>query len=96
MLSRRLSLFEIFLLQLIFYGLIWLWDEFVASYICLIFPVIIAAILLISWIADLIEPARVGGRYYLFMIVSIIAPVVVAAFFFFIFDGDVAWLREPQ
>jgi hypothetical protein len=90
----RLNVFEIFLLQLILYGLLWLWDEYVASYACLILPVVIAAVLLISWIADLIEPARIGRKYYAVMAVSVIAPVLVAAFFYFIYGGDIAWLKE--
>lgn len=92
-LMPRLSVPEIFLLQIIFYGLLWFVDEFVASYICLVFPVIIAAILFISWIADLIEPARIGRKYYYVMLVSVIAPILVGAFFYFIFGGDIAWLK---
>ncbi len=90
----RLNVFEIFLLQLIFYGLFWLLDEFVASYICLIFPVIIAVILFISWIADLIEPARIGRKYYYVMFISVIAPILVGAFFYYIYGGDIGWLKE--
>jgi hypothetical protein len=95
MFDRRLTVLEMFLIQLILYGLLWLWNEFIASYVCLIFPIIIAVILLISWIADLIEPARVGRRYYYFMAVSVLAPILAGAFFYFIFGGDVAWLQEP-
>ncbi|HLF65192.1 MAG TPA: hypothetical protein VI603_15615 [Saprospiraceae bacterium] len=90
----RLTVFEIFLLQLIFYGLLWLMDEYVASYICLILPVVIAALLLISWIADLIEPARIGRKYYYVMAISILAPLLVGAFFYFIYGGEIAWLKE--
>jgi hypothetical protein len=90
----RLNVAEIFLLQLIFYGSLWLLDEYVASYICLIFPIIIAVILLISWIADLIEPARIGSKYYFVMAVSVIAPIFVGAFFYFINAGDIGWLKE--
>lgn len=89
----RLSVAEIFLLQMILYGLLWFMDEYVASYICLVFPVIIGAILLISWIADLIEPARIGRKYYYVMGVSVIAPILVGAFFYYIFGGDIAWLK---
>lgn len=91
--AMRLSVLEIFLIQLIFYGLLWLWDDYVASYACLILPVVILAILLISWIADLIEPARIGRKYYSVMLVSVLAPIAVGAFFYFIYGGDIAWLK---
>lgn len=88
-----LRVLEIFLLQVIFYSLLWLWDEYVASYACLIFPVVIAVILLISWIADLIEPARIGPIYYYIMMASVLAPILVGAFFYFIYGGELAWLK---
>ena len=90
----KLSTFEIFLIQIVGYGGLWLMNEYVASYLCLILPVVIAAILLISWIADLIEPARVGRKYYKVMAVSIMAPIIVAAFFVIISGGRLAWLNE--
>lgn len=91
---RRLSLIEIFLIQVIFYAVIWLADEYVASYLCIILPVITAAVLLVSWIADILEPARVGRRYYQFMILSTITPLLVGLFFYIVYDGKIAWLRE--
>lgn len=89
----RLSVLEIFLLQVAAYAALWLWDEFVASYVCLILPVVIAAILLISWIADLIEPARIGRKYFIGMLLSVIAPLLVTAFFYYIYGGQIAWLN---
>jgi hypothetical protein len=84
---------EIFLLQVIFYTGVWLWDEFVASYICIILPLLTAVILAISAIVDLIEPARIGRSYYLGMLVTVITPLLVMGFFYIIFDGEIAWLR---
>jgi len=83
------------LLQLILYVLLWLWDQYVASYMCLILPVIIGAILLISGIVDMIEPARIGRKYYYVMAISMITPIIVAAFFYFLYGGDLAWLKSP-
>lgn len=90
----QLRVAEIFLIEIILYSFLWMWNEYVASYICLIFPVIIAVILLISWIADLLDPARIGPKYYLVMIVSVIAPIAVSAFFYFISGGELAWMQE--
>ena len=90
----RLSVFEIFLIELILYALLWMWDQYVASYACLIFPIVIAVILLISWIADLIDPARIGHKYYLIMILSVIAPIAVSAFFYFVYGGELAWMKK--
>jgi len=90
----RLRLVEIFLLQVIFYTGLWLVNEYVASYLCLILPVVAAVILFLTWIADLIEPARIGARYYYVMGITVIAPVLVGVAFYLIYQGDITWLRD--
>ena len=90
----RLNTLEIFLIQVVCYSLLWFMNEYVASYLCLILPVVIGVILVLSWIADLIEPARIGRKYYRVMAVSVLAPVVVGAFFYFLMDGELAWMHE--
>lgn len=90
----RLRIAEIFLIQVIFYAVIWLIDEYVASYLCLILPVVIAVILALSAVVDWIEPARIGTKYYYVMMISIITPLLVAFFFYTIYEGNIAWLRE--
>ena len=48
---------------------------------------IFTGITFISWLSDRVEASRVGSKYYLAMIVSIIIPLVVAAFFIWVYDG---------
>ncbi len=92
----RLSIPEIFLLQLVLYVCVWLWDDYVATYVCIILPVVILVILGISWIVDLIEPAHVGRKYYYVMAISAITPVLVGAFFYYLHGGDLAWLKPLE
>ncbi len=84
----------IILLQAILYSSIWLWNEFVASYITLVFPAMILVILLISAIADWIEPSRIPKWYYVIMIVSILVPIIIGGIFYAIYDGRIDWLKE--
>ncbi len=80
--------------QAVVYLSIWLWNEYVASYITLIFPLMILVILLLSLIADWIEPSRIPGWYYIVMIFSIIIPVLIGSVFYYINDGKIGWLIE--
>lgn len=84
----------IILLQAILYSSIWLWNEFVASYVTLVFPAMISIILLISGIADWIEPSRISKWYFVIMFVSILVPVIIGAIFYTIYDGRIDWLQE--
>ena len=84
----------IILAQAVLYSALWLWNEFVASYVTLVFPAMIAVILLISAIADWIEPSRISKWYYVIMIVSILIPIVIAGIFYTIYDGRINWLQE--
>lgn len=72
---------------------LWLWDEYVASYLTLIFPGLILAVLIIAVLADLIEPARIPRWYYGLMIVSILTPLLIGTLFYFIYEGQLEWLR---
>ena len=82
------------LAQAVIYLSIWLWDEYAAFYITLIFPTVILVILILALIADLIEPSRIPGWYYLLMVISIIIPVIIGAVFYFINDGRIGWIGE--
>jgi hypothetical protein len=81
------------LIQAVIYTGVWLWNEYVASYLTLIFPGMILVILIIAFIADLIEPSRIPWWYYGLMIVSILIPVVIGAVFYYINDGVFEWLQ---
>lgn len=75
------------------YAGIWLWDEYVATYITLIFPALIMVVLILSRIADWIEPSKIPRWYYVLMFVSIIIPLVIGAIFYMLYEGSIDWLQ---
>ena len=81
------------LLQAVIYTGLWLWNEYVASYLSLIFPGVMLVILLIAFIADLIEPSRIPGWYYGLMIASIIIPILIGIIFYYLYGGRLDWLK---
>lgn len=94
-LNGRSSLLPIIgLFQAVLYAIIWLWNEFVAAYITLIFPSMILLLLLLAIIADWIEPSRIPKWYYMLMIISAVIPVLIGAIFFFIYEGKLDFLTE--
>lgn len=92
-LSTHTNLAMIILIQAVIYCSIWLWDEYVASYLTLIFPGLILAVLIIATLADLIEPSRIPKWYYGLMIVSILTPLLIGTLFYFIYEGRLDWLK---
>ena len=80
------------LLQAVIYSVIWLWNEYVAAYLTIIFPAMILVILVIGTIADLIEPSRIPRWYYGLMIISIVIPVVIGGVFYYLYHGRLDWL----
>jgi hypothetical protein len=90
--QTRMYLAIIGLVQAVVYSGLWLWNEYIASYLTLIFPGMILAMLIFALIADLIEPSRIPGWYYVLMVVSIVTPVVIGAIFYFLYDGKLDWL----
>lgn len=90
--DTHLNLIIIALMQAILYTGIWMWDEYVASYLTLVFPAVILFVLIIAFIADLIEPSRIPGWYYGLMIISILIPIFIGAVFYYFNEGVFAWL----
>lgn len=89
-----LSSLEFTLLQVIAYSLAWFYNEYVATLLTIIIPAIIVAVLIISAISDLIEPSRVGFKYYKYMILSVLIPLIVAAFFLWAYQGVLDYMQE--
>ena len=82
----------IILSQSIVYAIIWLWNEYVASYVTVVFPVMILLLLIISVVADWIEPSRIPRWYYQLMILSVLIPLLVGALFYVMYGGQLDWL----
>ncbi len=91
--TTHLPLTLIGLIQAVFYAGIWLWNDYVASYLTLVFPAMILVILLIAVVADLIEPSGISWKYYGLMMMSILIPVVIGVIFFLLFGREIAWMK---
>ena len=88
----RLRLGEIFLIEMVFYLLCWLWNDYLASMISLIFGVLFLAILLISLVVEVIERSRVPRWYFYFMLLSVLAPLLSTVIYLSITKG-VDWIN---
>ena len=83
--------FELFLIEFIFYLLLWIWNDYLASLVSVIFGTIVFFVLIISLIVEAIERSKVPRSYFWFMLVSILAPIVVAGIMFVV-AGPPKWM----
>jgi uncharacterized membrane protein YwzB len=89
---RPLNLSEIFMLQTIFYLLLWLWNDYVATILSLTFAAIAFFVLIVSGIAEWIEKSKISKIYFLAMLISIVTPFVVGSFFMLLRKGSLDWM----
>ncbi len=90
----RLSLLEIFLLEVVVWLGLWLSNDYLATLLTLILVAIVLAVLLIALMAEAIERSKVPRRYFYVMGLSVIAPMVAAALYMFIFGGQLEFLEK--
>lgn len=88
----RLSLSEIFLLEVIAWLGLWLLNDYLATLLTLILGAIVSAVLVIALIAEAIERSKVPRRYFYIMLLSIAAPVCAAGLYLLIFGGELGFL----
>jgi hypothetical protein len=89
----RLTLTEIFLIQLAVWLLLWLGNDYLATLLTLIIGAIVSAVLIIALLAEAIERSKVPRRYFYGMALSILAPVVAALVYLFVFGGQLQFLQ---
>ena len=89
----RVSLFEIFLIQVVVYALIWLTDDYIGSYMSIVIPVLAAGVLVVALLSELIEPSRISRKYFWVMGISIATPLLVGAFFMVLHQGELQWME---
>lgn len=94
MMNIRLSLTEIFLLELIAWLALWLLNDYLATLLTLILGAIVSAVLLFASIAEWIERSKVPRRYFQVMGLSILAPLVAAGLYLWLFDGELRFLKQ--
>lgn len=90
---KRLGPIEIFLIEFIFFTLLWLMSEYTASLITIIFIPIVFFLLVVSLIAEMIERSKVPKLYFGFMIISIITPALVAFIFAWMVGMNFDWMQ---
>ena len=89
----KVSLFEIFLAQIAIYSGLWLMDEYVASYMCIVIPAIAMVLLAVAGLAELFERSKVPKKYFGFMAISVVTPLLVGLSFYILYDGKLEWLE---
>lgn len=90
----KLSLTEIFLLQMAVWMTIWLGSDYLGTLLSISLGAIFIAVLLIAWVAELIEPSKVPRRYFYIMLISIAALVVASLVYLFLFQGQFDFLKK--
>lgn len=75
---KWISVLEIFLAEVVIFMALWLILPFWASLFTFIIPMIGVPILLIAWIAELLERTRISRMYFAVMLISILVPPLVA------------------
>lgn len=79
--SFRLTLGEIFLIQLIIWLVIWISNPYVASLLTISIGIMVFAVLIIAIISELIERSKVPRNYFYVMAISILAILVSAGIY---------------
>jgi len=90
----RLTLFEIFLLEVVVWLGLWLLNDYLATLLTLITGAIVLAVLLFALIAEAIERSKVPRRYFYVMALSLLAPFVAAGFYLALFGGELGFLQK--
>jgi hypothetical protein len=90
---KSLGIIEISLFQLIFYGLFWISNQYLAILLTAIIVPILIMLLVISIVAEILERSKVPKSYFTFMIISILIPLLVGIFFYKTNDGIFDWMQ---
>ena len=90
----KLGPLEILFIETIFYFLLWMANDYLATMFSLILGSIFFLILLVSLIVEFIERSRVPRWYFTFMAMSVAAPILAAAIFFGVSGGTMEWMTE--
>ena len=92
---QKIRPIEVFLIEFIIFSVLWLWDNYIASMLTIVFSFIFFFILVISLMVELVERSKVPKWYFTFMAVSIFAPIAAAFVFIFFMGADFEWLSIP-
>ena len=90
----RLTLLEIFLIEMVVWLGLWLSNDYLATLLTLTIGAIVLSVLLIALAAEAIEPTKVPRRYFWIMAVSILAPVLAAGLYVLLFGGKLGFVER--
>ena len=85
---------ELFLIQIIIYTLIYLFDPYVGFLVCLVLGCISIALLVLSLIFEIVDRSKVPKSYYFFMLNSALAAFLVLIAFSVFIHGTFDWMQE--
>ncbi len=89
----NLGLMEIFLIEVVFYAVLWVISDYTATLLTLVFPIIFLFILIFALVSESIERSKVPRWYFKFMLISIIAPILTAIIFVSLLGADFDWTK---
>ena len=87
----RHRLLELFIGQMILYGALWIYQDYLATLLSTILCTIFFFILMVSLIVEWIEPSKVPRWYFQFMVISILAPLLAGVLFVALLGGQLDW-----
>ena len=87
----KLVTIEAFLVQVVLYLLLWVFDDYMALVVSLILGGIAFVIFLLSKLIELVESSRVPKVYYRFVMFCFIAPAIAAAIGMLLLNG-LSWV----
>jgi hypothetical protein len=86
--NMRLSLVEIFLIELVVWLALWLTSDYVATLLTIIVSIIVCAVLVLSLVSEWIEKSKVPRSYFSIMALSVLASLVAAGIFYLIHQNS--------
>jgi hypothetical protein len=89
---RPLSMMEVFLIQAVFYIILWMWNDHAATILTLSFAAIALFILAISLVAEVLDRSKVPRWYFWVMGISVLTPLIIGAFFLTLKNGTLDWM----
>lgn len=92
---KRISLLEIFLLEMVIWLGLWLSNDYVATLLTLTIGAIVSAVLIIAGLAELIERSKVPKRYFQIMGISLLSILLSALLYMWLFEGRLNFIEKP-
>jgi len=91
--SVKLTVLEVFLLEIVVWLGFWLLNDYMATLLTFIIVAIVSSVLIIALISEWIERSKVTRYYFQIMAVSVAAPLVAGALYVLLF-GELSWFKQ--